>query len=673
MTGKLVAALVAIVAGATCLAPAPGAAANDAIDRTTTGSVNAAAQAVADPRGSAEFRAALELLKDNKPNEAYEAARGLSNPAERRAVQWAAIRFFPEEINYQTVARFMADAPDYAPESLYRARIEQSLTRSEPPAEEIVRVLGGFLPETIDGRIALAGALLGQGDRERAREIARAIWVENFLTEEQETEVRETLGSLLTEEDHWERVVRLMMHDRIRAAERIEDHLTAAQRSLLTARAATARRQDNGKALLDAVDPSLHDHPVYIYTRVQRARLAGLYEQAIDWLDKAEGELPEAAEWWYERRTITRALLADGQPELAYRAAAGYTDGPDGRVVDAQFHAGWIALAFLDDAQKAKAHFEAMKARATLPDTITQANYWLARTNVALGDFAAADEAYATAAQFSTVYYGQLARGELGLANVALRPLPPTSDAEPLFARQDAVQSVRLLAANGRKSWASVLLAHWATTLTDGGQMVLAARLAQEIGAHNVAIAIAEAARQRGHSLDLFAFPRDGLPGDARYAADKAAVYAVARQESLFQLDAVSHAGARGLMQLMPGTARDVARKVGVDYSSGRLTSDAAYNVLLGSTYLSDQLDRYEGSLLLAAAAYNAGPGNANKWIAAFGDPRASNVDPVVWVELIPFQETRKYVQRVLGNYLVYRERLGDDALALAEVMRRIP
>jgi soluble lytic murein transglycosylase len=673
MRGTLIAGLVAIVAGATCLAPAPNATANDAIDRTTTGSVNAAAEPAGDPRGSARFRAALELLADNRPADAYEAARALPNPAERRAVQWAAIRFFPEDINYQTVARFMADAPDYAPESLYRARLEQSLTKSAPSSAQIIGLLGEHTPETIDGRIALAGALLAEGERERARELARSIWIENFLTEEQEAEVMQTLGNLLTDDDHWNRVVRLMMHDRIRAAERIEEHLTAAQRSLLAARAATARRQDNGKALLDAVPSSLHDHPVYIYTRVQRARLAGLYEQAIDWLDKASGELPEAAEWWYERRTITRALLADGHPELAYRAAAGYTDGPDGRVVDAQFHAGWIALAFLEDAQAAKGHFEAMKARATLPDTITQANYWLARANIVLGDFAAADEAYAVAAQFSTVYYGQLARGELGLANVSLRPQPTTGDAEPLFARQDAVQAVRLLAANGRKSWAAVLLAHWATTLTDGAQMVLAARLAQEIDAHNVAIAIADTARRQGHSLDLFAFPRDGLPADARYAAEKAAVYAVARQESLFQLDAISHAGARGLMQLMPGTARDVARKVGVDYSSGRLTSDAAYNVLLGSTYLSDQLKRYDGSLLLAAAAYNAGPGNANKWLAAYGDPRSANVDPVVWVELIPFQETRKYVQRVLGNYLVYRERLGGEALALAEVMRRIP
>jgi len=204
--------------------------------------------------------------------------------------------------------------------------------------------------------------------------------------------------------------------------------------------------------------------------------------------------------------------------------------------------------------------------------------------------------------------------------------------------------------------------------------MVLAARLAQSIGAHQVAITIAETAEQRGAPMDLFSFPKDGLPQNAALAAiDKAAVYAITRQESRFQVDAVSSAGARGLMQLMPGTAKETAAKVGVDYSASRLVTDGAYNALLGSTYLAAQLNRFNGSLVLAAAAYNAGAGNASKWISAYGDPRSDKVDPVVWVELIPFQETRKYVQRVLGNYLVYRTRLGDSGMTLIDALRKIP
>jgi soluble lytic murein transglycosylase len=309
---------------------------------------------------------------------------------------------------------------------------------------------------------------------------------------------------------------------------------------------------------------------------------------------------------------------------------------------------------------------------ATLPDSVSQANYWLARANRKLGDEPAARAAFETAARYGTVYYGQLARTELGQDSVSIRPLPDGAGSKALFDSNQVVQAIRLLAANGQSTMAAPLLSHFGSGLTDGGSLLQAARLAQEIGAHHLAIAIANTADQRGAPLDLFSFPKDGVPANAQLAADRAAVYAVARQESMFQIDAVSVAGARGIMQLMPGTAKDVARQVGVDYSPNRLVSDAAYNALLGSTYLAKQLDRYDGSLVLAAAAYNAGPGNADKWLRAYGDPRADNVDPVIWVELIPFQETRTYVKRVLGNYLVYRERLGDSRLTLMRALRTI-
>jgi soluble lytic murein transglycosylase len=220
---------------------------------------------------------------------------------------------------------------------------------------------------------------------------------------------------------------------------------------------------------------------------------------------------------------------------------------------------------------------------------------------------------------------------------------------------------------------AAILLRNLAqTSLKSGGELVLAARLAQKIGAQHLAIAIADIADQRGVPLDLFSFPKDGLPTTKLADIDMAAIYAITRTESHFQSDAISSSGARGLMQLMPTTARETAKKIGVAYSAGKLTSDPEYNAQLGSSYLASQLQTYNGSLLLAAAAYNAGAGNANKWIAAFGDPRSANVDPVVWVELIPFQETRKYVQRVLGNYLVYRARLGGAAIGTIQALHSI-
>lgn len=669
------AGLIAAVLGLLNFAPFSPATANDTVDPVTTGSVQAGASAPVaevDARGSAAFRAALDVLVGGDPVAAYAQARGLDNATERRAIQWAAIYFNAGKIDADSIRRFAADAPDFASAGVYRTRIEQSLAKAEPSAETVIAALGGAMPNTIEGQIMLASAYLAQGETSRATSIAKSIWIDNFLTEEQEATVIGKLGSLLDRQAHWARAMHLMMHDRARASERLLPHLSEAQQSLVVARAAVSRNDANAKALLDKVDASMQANPVFIFSRAQRARQFELWESAVDWLAKAPDVVPDAAEWWYERRTLVRKLLDIGQPALAYRAAADYDKGPEGRLVEAHFHAGWIALSFLNDAASARTHFAAMAELATLADSVTQANYWLARANLKLGDVAAARTAFEAAARYGTVYYGQLARTELGEAGVEIRPLPDWKQSETLFDANPVVRAVRLLAANGKANLAVPLLRNFGNGLDSGAELLLAARLAQEIGAHHLAIAIANTADQRGTPLDLFSFPKDGLPADVQLAADRAAVYAITRQESMFQLDAVSSAGARGLMQLMPGTAQDVARKVGVDYSPNRLVSDAAYNALLGSTYLGAQLDRYDGSLVLAAAAYNAGPGNADKWIKAYGDPRAANVDPVIWVELIPFQETRTYVKRVLGNYLVYRQRLGDSPVTLQQALRTI-
>ena len=657
-----------IVAKTTPSGPQTGA---GEIDRMSTGSISRSAR-IETTTGSAAFSKALELL-DEDPASAYQFAKSLRSYSERRAVQWAAIHEGNGAIDHKSVRRFMAEAPDFVSPEVFQARLEQALLRSGASGEELIRQLGEENTTTVSGRLRLAAAYREGGQEEEAARIVRDLWTGQFLDRGTEQQILKRYGDLLDQEAHWDRAVHLMMHDRATGVERIMRFLGPAQKSLAVARNAVSRNAKNAKALLDKVDPELTSHPVYLYSRAQRARQFELWEDAVAWLNKAEGEVPDAAEWWYERRSLTRQLLSMGQYELAYEASAGYTHGPEGRLVDARFHAGWIALEFLDRPEEAVQHFDAMRAVSTIPDSISQSNYWLGRAKKAAGDKLGANEAFSRAARHSTVYYGQLARAELGMPSVQLREMPPWQQSEPAFEAHDVVRAVRLLAAHGRGSLAETLLKSFALELQDGGQMLLAARLAQELGAHHLAIQIAEAAERRGMPLDLFSFPKDGLPTARLAEVDMAAVYAVTRQESRFQAGAVSSAGAKGLMQLMPATAKETAEKVGESYSADRLTSDPAYNALLGSTYLAAQLRRYDGSLLLAAAAYNAGAGNANKWIAAFGDPRDEDVDPVVWVEQIPFHETRKYVQRVLGNYLVYRARLGSGQASALETLRRLP
>lgn len=625
------------------------------------------------PRGSLAFQSALDVMADGDAVRAFHLARALADPAERHAIQWAAVRDGNGSIDYEAVIRFVDDAPAFATGPVIRTRLEQALLRADAEGPEIIRALGGAMPNTIDAQIALALAYVADGQKARAAQIARAIWVGNFLTRDEENRVHKRLGALLTAGDHWDRAVNLMMHDRASGVDRLLTFMTEAQKSLAVARNAVSRNRKDAKALLDKVDASMQGHPVYLFSRAQRARQFEHWDEAVTWLNKATGDLPASAEWWYERRTVVRALMAQEDYELAFKAADRYRRGPEGRLVDAHFHAGWIALTYLDAPKAAVEHFELMAANSTLQDSVTQANYWLGRARRAAGDEAGALKAFAEATRFGTVYYGLLARDELGHADGAAAAAPALVEMTGEEDVPETLQAARLFAANGDSTRALTLLRSFAYELDDGEQLRAAAETAERLGAHDLAISIAETAERKGFPLDAISFPNDAVPTNMVAEVDPAAIFAVARQESRFRSDAVSSAGARGLMQLMPATARETAHKVGLEYSKARLTADPAYNALLGSTYLADQLATFDRSLLLAATAYNAGPGNARKWIRQFGDPRSDAVDPVVWVELIPYQETRKYVQRVLGNYLVYRARFGRDELTMTDALRFIP
>ena len=658
-----------IIATSISFPMAPAAEGIDKIDGLITASIKsplpapAGAQAMPAPIDSGAFSSALDLVTTQKFTDAYDAARALPD-LQRRTVQWAAIYYGNGAIPYDSVQKFEADAPDFVSPA-FRTRVEQALIKADAPGSVVIAALGGATPNTLDGQIALAKAYLDAGKSDRAAAAARDIWVNNILDPKTEAQVLDSLGTLLTARDHWARAEHLMMNDRASAVERLFKFMTPGQKSLAVARNAVSRNDAKAKDLLDKVDPAYQKNPIYYFSRAQRARQFQLWDDAIAFLNKGKATDPDAEDWWYERRTLIRQLLSAGDAKRAYTAAADYTNGPEGRLVEARFHAGWIALSFLHEPKAAMKHFAAEAKLSTLPDSVTQANYWLGRAKTADGDAKGAKAAYAAAAAYGTIYYGLLARAELGMKTVELRPMPSTGDSEAAFDNRDVVHAINLLVDDKQNDMAAVLLRNLAQQdLKTGGEFVLAARLAQKIDAHHLAISIADIADKRGVPLDLFSFPKDGLPTTKLAQVDMAAIYAITRTESRFQTDAVSSSGAKGLMQLMPATAKETARKIGVAYSASKLTSDPEYNTQLGSSYLATQLNTYNGSLLLAAAAYNAGAGNANKWIAAFGDPRQENVDPVVWVELIPFQETRKYVQRVLGNYLVYRARLGGTAIS---------
>jgi soluble lytic murein transglycosylase len=325
-------------------------------------------------------------------------------------------------------------------------------------------------------------------------------------------------------------------------------------------------------------------------------------------------------------------------------------------------------LRFLDQPAKAIPHFERILKASETPITQARANYWLGRAHGAVGGA----KFFAAAARHGGAYYGQLAAQALGRTRLEISDPKPGPAERETFARRELVRAIAALEAAGHANRADILYRELAERLSSPGELALLAAQAERRGDRTLALQIGKIAHARGLEVDTVSWPVGAIPPDTRIGeTGRALAYAIARQESAFNAAAVSPANARGLLQLLPGTAKLMAKKTGLKYDKGRLTRDAAYNATLGSAYLSEQLDNFGNSYILTFAGYNAGPGRAREWVAAYGDPTGKSIEDVVdWVERIPFTETRNYVQRVMENYQIYKARIGSGRLDIVSDLR---
>ncbi|MEM1346521.1 MAG: lytic transglycosylase domain-containing protein, partial [Pseudomonadota bacterium] len=400
------------------------------------------------------------------------------------------------------------------------------------------------------------------------------------------------------------------------------------------------------------------------FRTVYRRRDYDEAERLLDEVTVSLNGIGRPSAWADRRRRLARRAAREGRPERGYRIAAQhYLTPADGYAyADCEWIAGWIALRRLNDPARALPHFERFEAAVETPISLGRAGYWLGRTHTALGNAEAARRAYAGAAQHQTSFYGQLAAAEIGApgdTRLAGRDLPDWRNSPGL--RQDDVRMAVLLHLAGRDSLALQSFAHLGKTLDGVGQVAALGALLIDLGKPHYAVRMAKQAARRGIVLHPVYYPLHDL---AEYASavEPAFALSIARQETELNPVAVSPAGARGLMQLMPGTARKVASWIGEPYDRGRLTRDWRYNARLGQTYLARRTAQFGGSYVMAAAAYNAGAGRVDQWVGEYGDPRLPGVDLIDWMENIPFRETRNYVQRVMEGLYIYRTRLSGTA-----------
>jgi soluble lytic murein transglycosylase len=385
-------------------------------------------------------------------------------------------------------------------------------------------------------------------------------------------------------------------------------------------------------------------------------------------LPSEHSQAVDTDQWWIERRLVARKLLDLDEPRRAYRVARdAATPGKDNYRAEQQFTAGWIALRFLNDPATALAHFSKVAQGNHNPITLGRAGYWQGRAAEALGRGNEARAYYEAAARYSTAYYGQIARARLGHKDIVLRPAPETDRRDG--ARLELVRAIELLYAIDERDLIAGGLADLGERSTDVAALSALGEVAARQHDARAMVLLGKGALGRGLPLDHYAFPAIGIPEYRPIGPtiEPAVVYAIARQESTFNPKTLSSARAMGLMQVTPEAGRYVTRKFGASFDEKRLMSDQSYNVQLGAAELGDLYVDYRGSHILTFAGYNAGRGRVKEWIAKFGDPRDPKVDPIDWVERIPFSETRNYVQRVLENLQVYRVRFGGGSKLLIE------
>ena len=362
---------------------------------------------------------------------------------------------------------------------------------------------------------------------------------------------------------------------------------------------------------------------------------------------------------------MSRKLLDLGDARSAYLVVADAAEPTkENSRVERHFMAGWIALRFLDDPATAATHFARIQDVSSHPTSLARSHYWLGRVADASHRPDQARAEYQAAAGASAAYYGQLARARLGLGALALAPPPATPDKRAEAERLELVRALEILYALNERTLAIALMAGIGDTLDDVGTLSALGELAEQHQDARGMLHLGKAALARGLPLDYYAFPTVGVP---RYSPigpgiDNAMLFAIIRQESAFDPADWSDAQAMGLMQVTPIAGRDTCKRFSCTYDVKRLKNDIPYNLQVGAAELGGLMQDYRGNHILAFAAYNAGRGRVRDWIARFGDPRDPKVDPVDWVERIPFMETRNYVQRVMENMQVYRTRFGNDA-----------
>ena len=620
-----------------------------------------------------QAKAAMLAVEETKPKTLRKAITKIKDPLMVKTMRWFMYTEVPNGSSFEEISRFVRANPEW-PRMAKMIRNAEEAMKPSLPSADVLAWFGKRDPHSTQGWVRFAAALLAEGHKDDAITIFRQTWIGGKFTKAQENKFYRLYRKYLSVEDHEARLDRLLWEGKYWPARRMFWKVNEKLRLLSEARFLLRHMRGNVDTAIAAVPNELKNHPGLVYERLRWRRRKGKDTAARELLAGLDGPVPYPELWFKERSKLARRALNKGLISESFDIISnhGLPKTSVAAYADAEWMAGWIALQFLEEPNWGYRHFVNMAENVRYPISLARGGYWAGRAASALGQSELADKWYKKASIHTTTYYGQLASLKIKDDNALLLPLsypvenPQTSKR---FEDHELVHVARLLKEIDAQDWLRSIIVQLQSLEETVLWKTLSAELANKLGRPDLAISVAKYSVQGFLGLLPAGYPSLDLPPVPKKAngmkLERALVLALIRQESAFYVKARSRAGAQGLMQLMPSTAKRISKRIGMKYTRSKLGTDGQYNMKIGQSYLSQMLKGFDGSYILALAAYNAGPGRSRRWVKQNGHPKDTDVDAIDWVELIPFDETRNYVQRILEGVQVYRALLTDTEIAL--------
>lgn len=600
-------------------------------------------------------------------------AKQSGDQAAIKLVELFYLRDHGQEAGFARITAFLHAAPGWPLAETLMKRAEQALYDNKESAAVVKGHFTDRKPLTPYGMLALARAHYGTGDADGGKTWLRTAWASTDVDAEFEKKILAEFGEQLATADHRLRFSRLVYAQEPNAAIRMAKKLGGDYVDAAAAAQALIDNVGGADKKYNALSSPMKNELSLKYALTRYYRKQEEYGKVRAILASVPADaavMGDCEAWWMERKIAALHSVGPTHVEswnAAYQIVHGHSIASGDSAIEAEFMSGWIALRYLKKPQLALDHFTKLQKLAVFRNDQARADYWMGRTHAVLGQKAAATEAYKRAAENSTMYYGQLAREQIGLGNKPenVSTTQASSTANASVEHDEVVRAFRLMAQVGTKNQLNIFLWSLANRFDSAAELNAVANIVQDLGGTSWSLRFAKSASLRGIDIDEWSYPLHGLPNWTQIGkpVERSLVFALSRQESEFDPNAGSSVGAQGLMQLMPGTAKLIAQQYSVPFAVEKLKSDPSYNVKLGAAHLADLVDQFSGSYVLTLVAYNAGPRRAHEWVDEYGDPRGGQVDAIDWVESIPFNETRQYVQKVMQNVHVYRARLAPNSV----------